>query len=93
MFFVNMAPRECRESDRYFDHGTVADSEAVLEVLGRGTPAVSSLPALLHYRPSQMPGAPAHSLGNANLVKAHALFEYLRDTVLPPLVPPAAVTP
>jgi lysophospholipase L1-like esterase len=93
MFFVNMAPRECRESDRYFDHGTVADSDAVLEVLGRDTPAVSSLPEFLHYRPSQMPGAPAHSLGNANQVKATALFDYLRDTVLPPLVPAAAVTP
>jgi lysophospholipase L1-like esterase len=93
MFFVNMAPRECPGADRYFDHGTFADNEAVLEVLGRGTPAVSSLPEFLHYRPSQMPGALGHSVGNANLVKANALFEYLRDTVLPPLVPAPAATP
>jgi hypothetical protein len=33
-----------------------------------------------------MPAASAHSLGNANLVKAKVLFEFLRDRVLPSLV-------
>ena len=87
-FFINMAPEECIEPDRYYDHGSRADSEALLEVLGRDTPAVSSWPEFLYYRPSQMPAASGHSLGNANLVKAQALFDFLRDRVLPPIVPP-----
>ena len=41
----------------------------------------------------QMPGASGHSIGNANLVKARALFEFLRRDVLPPLVPPLIATP
>jgi len=87
VFFANMAPFVCGGADRFIDHGTVADSDAVIEVLGNGTPAVSALPEFLHYRPSQMPAAAGHSLGNANLVKAKVLFEYLRDRVLPPLIP------
>ena len=50
----------------------------LLEVLGDGTPAVSSLRRYLHHRPSQMPGAGGHSVGNANRVKADVLFEFLR---------------
>ena len=83
----------CVDADRFVDHGTVIDSEAVVEVLGRGTPAVSSLPEFMHYRPSQMPAAGGHSLGNSNLVKAKVLFEYLRDQVLPPLLAAPAVSP
>lgn len=92
-FFVNIAPFACRSADRFIDHGTAADSDALLEVLGRGTPAVSALPELMHYRPSQMPAAAAHSRGNANLVKAKALFEYLRDQVLPAMLPPIPAQP
>ena len=87
MFFANLAPHECPGADRFFDHGSFADNDAVMRVLGGATPAVSALPELLHYRPSQVPGASSHSLGNANLVKAEALFRYLRDRVLPPLLP------
>jgi hypothetical protein len=93
VFFANMAPFVCGQADRFIDHGTVADSDAVIAVLGAGTPAVSSLPEFLHYRPSQMPAAAGHSLGNANLVKAKVLFEYLRDTVLPGMVPPVPANP
>ncbi|HEX4914173.1 MAG TPA: GDSL-type esterase/lipase family protein [Vicinamibacterales bacterium] len=87
VFFVNMAPFVCRGGDRFIDHATVADSDAVMAVLGNGTPAVSSLPEFLHYRPSEMPAAAGHSLGNSNLVKANVLFAYLRDRVLQPLLP------
>lgn len=87
VFFASMAPFVCSGADRFIDHGTVADSDAVMAVLANGTPAVSALPEFLHYRPSQMPAAAGHSLGNANLVKAKVLFEYLRDRVLPPLIP------
>jgi hypothetical protein len=34
-----------------------------------------------------MPLASGHAIGNANRVKADALFEYLSTTVLPPLLP------
>ena len=93
VFFANLAPFACSGADRFVDHGTVADSDAIIEVLGQGTPAVSSLPEFLHYRPSQMPAAAGHSIGNANLVKAKVLFEYLRDRVLPQILPGAVVTP
>jgi hypothetical protein len=93
VFFANMAPFVCGGADRFTDQGTVADSDAVIGILGAGTPAVSSLPEFMHYRPSQMPAAAGHSLGNSNLVKAKVLFEYLRDTVLPALVPPILANP
>jgi hypothetical protein len=87
VFFVNMAPRECGSADRFMDFGTGADNDALLEILGRGTPVVSSWREFLYYRPSQMPAAAGHSLGNSNVVKAQALSNFLRDRVLPPLVP------
>jgi lysophospholipase L1-like esterase len=89
MFFINMAPRICPDWDRYHDGGSLADDEALREVLGAGTPVASSTRAFLHYRPTQMPAASGHSLGNANRVKADALFDVLRTTVLPPLLTPA----
>jgi len=88
-FFINMAPDICGGEDRFFDSGTGEDNVALLEFLGRDTPAASSWGEFLYYRPSQMPAAAAHSLGNSNLVKAKALFEFLRDRVLPPLLPAA----
>lgn len=89
VFFANMAPFACPGRDRFIDQGTVADSEAVVEVLSQGTPAVSSLAEFMHYRPSQMPAAAGHSLGNSNMVKANVLFTFLRDRVLQPLLPAA----
>ena len=89
VFFANMAPTKCLTEDRFHDAGSLADDAAVLEVLGQGTPAVSSTRAFLHYRPSQMPAASGHSLGNANRVKADVLFEFLRDHTLPALLPSA----
>jgi hypothetical protein len=90
MFFINMAPRECKGADRFVDFGTGADNDALLEILGRDTPAVSSWGEFLYYRPSQMPLAAGHSLGNSNAVKAKALFEFVSARVLPPLLPLAA---
>lgn len=84
VFFINMAPNECPGHDR-FSAGDAAGDEAVLRnVLGDGTPVVSSLQAFLPYRPSQMPGASGHSIGNANRVKADALFDFLVSAGLLP---------
>ncbi|MEO8681192.1 MAG: GDSL-type esterase/lipase family protein [Vicinamibacterales bacterium] len=87
MFFINMAPIVCAGADRFVDGGTLGDDDAMLEVLGKGTPAVSSTRAFLHYHPSQMPAAGGHSLGNSNRVKADVLFDFLKTQVLPPLLP------
>jgi hypothetical protein len=86
VFFINIAPETCGDQDRFYNAGSLADDRVLLEVLGDGTPAVSSARRFLHYRPSQMPLAAGHSLGNSNLVKADVLFEFLRDRVLPPML-------
>ena len=39
--------------------------------------------AFRRVRPSQMPDAGGHAIGNANVVKAEALFAFLRDVLLP----------
>lgn len=77
MFFLNMAPKPCKGDDRFYDAGSFDEDALLLELLGEGTPAVSSLRAYLHHRPSQMPGAGGHSVGNANRVKADVLFDFL----------------
>lgn len=82
-FFINMAPNECSSADRYFDNGALEDDEALRKILGNGTPVGSSVRAYLPYRPSQMPGAAGHSSGNANRVKADALFDFLSAEILP----------
>jgi hypothetical protein len=87
VFFVNAAPEICRGQDRFYDGGSLADDAAVVDVLNDGTPAVSSARAFLHYRPSQMPFANGHSIGNSNRVKADVLFDFLRQSVLTPLFP------
>ena len=57
-----------------------------MRILRDGTPAVSSYDAFLHMRPSQMPNAAGHSIGNANVVKGNVLFEFLCGSVLPALM-------
>jgi len=76
-FFANMVPNVCPEEDRFFDNGAFEDEAALFAVLGRDTPAGSSMRAFLPYRPTEMPGAGGHSIGNANRVKADALFEFV----------------
>jgi hypothetical protein len=86
VFFINIAPETCQGQDRFYDAGSLADDRILREVLGQGTHVVSSAGRFLHYRPSQMPLAAGHALGNANAVKADVLFEFLRDRVLPSLL-------
>ena len=86
VFFVNGSPNICRPQDRFYDAGALAEDAALLSVMGDGSPAVSSTRAFLHWRPSQMPAAYGHSIGNANRVKADVLFEYL-TSLNPPLLP------
>ena len=74
----------------FYDGGSSDIDAFYLRMLGDGTPAVSCYDAFLHMRPSQMPNARAHAIGNANVVKADVLFEYLRRRVLPPPAPAPA---
>jgi len=80
-FFANVVPRTCEQEDVFMDGGSAALNRFYLEMLSAGTPAISVYDAFRPLRPSQMPDASGHSLGNANLVKADVLFAFLRDTV------------
>lgn len=92
VFFINMAPEACKDQDRFYNGGSLADDRVLLEVLGQGAAVVSSARAFLHYRPSQMPLAAGHSLGNSNAVKAGVLFDFLRERILPALLPAASIS-
>jgi hypothetical protein len=83
--FLNDAPATCGpepETDFFYDGGTRAIDRFYQHVIGDGLRVVSAYDAFMHTRPSQMPGASEHSIGNANVVKADVLFEFLRDHVL-----------
>jgi len=82
LFFVNDAPASCPGQDVFDPRPTGGLDKYMLSILGRDTPAVSSHDAFVHYRPSTMPNADGHSLGNANAVKADVLFAFVRDRVL-----------
>ena len=87
LFFVNDVPPICPDGDVFYDGGSSAIDAFYLRILGEDTPAVSCYNAFLHVRPSQMPNASAHAIGNANVVKADVLFDYLVRRVLPPPTP------
>jgi len=89
VFFANDAPPICHDTattDLFYDGGSKAVDALYTRILSDGTPVVSSYDAFLHMRPSQMPNAAGHSIGNANVVKANVLFEFLRGSVLPALM-------
>ena len=87
LFFLNVSPRPCPDSDEtFFDQGPTGLNPFFMHVIDDGgMPVVSTHDALLHRRPSQMPGWSGHSFGNTNVVKAGVLFSYLRERVLPSL--------
>lgn len=84
VFFLNVVPVVCPDGDIYYDGGISVENDLFLKTVSRSMPAVSTLDAFLHRRPSQMPYAQAHAIGNANLTKAETLFEYLKDRQLVP---------
>ena len=81
-FFVNAAPADCIGQDAFDDSVTKGLDDRILALLRNGTPAVSSHDAFMRFKPSTMPRANGHSIGNANDVKAGVLFTFLRDRVL-----------
>lgn len=87
VFFLNVVPPACPDGDVFHDDGARRLNDLLLGVMGEGTPAVSAFDHFLARRPSQMPDASAHAIGNANMTKAEALFDFLSSRVLPPLLP------
>ncbi len=78
MFFLNLVPPVCPDGDFFYD-GKSIEHQYFVRLFSEGrTPTVSAYPAFLHVRPSQMPRAEAHAIGNANQLKAETLFNYLR---------------
>lgn len=89
VFFLNVIPLVCPDGDMFYDGGVGLENRRFLEVMGESTPVFSVFDTFLHRRPSQMPEAKAHAIGNANLTKAEALFAYLKDRVFPAINHPA----
>lgn len=85
VFFLNLVPPVCPYGDIFYD-GKSLENGFFLRLFADSAPAVSAYGAFLRVRPSQMPLAEAHAIGNSNQVKAEALFDYLQMAVLPPLV-------
>lgn len=87
MFFLNVPPQPCPDSDEtFYDDDGYGLNALFMRVISNGMPVVSAHDAFLHRRPSQMPGWGGHSFGNTNVVKADVLFAYLRDRLLPTLM-------
>jgi hypothetical protein len=89
VFFLNVIPPVCPDQEHFYDGGVAQENALFLRIMGEGTPAVSAYDAFLHRLPAEMPMAVAHAIGNANHTKAEVLFEYLRDHLLPSLLPPS----
>ncbi|MGQ0736172.1 MAG: SGNH/GDSL hydrolase family protein [Acidobacteriota bacterium] len=87
VFFLNIVPPICPDGDFFYEGTTRLMNDFLMRILADGTPAVSSLDAFLRRRPSQMPAARAHAIGNANMTKAEVLFDYVREAVKRPASP------
>jgi lysophospholipase L1-like esterase len=79
MFFLNLIPPVCPDGDYFYDGKSIEHEYFVKLFSESGTPTVSAYPAFLHVRPSQMPRAEAHAIGNANQLKAEAVFKQLQQ--------------
>jgi lysophospholipase L1-like esterase len=84
VFFLNLVPLVCPDGDWFYDGGSETLNTFFTETFSDGVPTVSTYDELRHRRPSQMPSASAHAIGNTNLVKADVLFHFVRDRITPP---------
>lgn len=84
-FFLNLIPPICPGADWFYD-GKSLEHDFLLRLFTDAGPTVSAYPAFLHTKPSEMPLAEAHAIGNANQLKAETLSAYLQETVLPSLL-------
>jgi hypothetical protein len=89
LFFVNDVPLVCPNGDFFYGEPVRQENDLFLRVMGDGTPAVSVFDAFLHRRPSQMPQAIGHAIGNSNATKAETLFTFFTTELVPRLHHPA----
>jgi len=87
VFFLNYIPRQCPDGDFFYDAMALEHDFLVRLFSDGGTSTVSAYPHFLRVRPSQMPLAEAHAIGNSNQLKAEILFDYLRDRLAAELAP------
>ncbi len=80
LFFLNLVPPVCPDGDFFYD-GKSIEHDYFTQLFENGTPTVSAYPAFMRVKPSEMPLAEAHAIGNANQLKAEVLFEYLKPTL------------
>lgn len=80
-FFLNIVPPVCPDGDWFYDARSLENAYFV-QLFGQGTPVVSAYDRFLRAKPSQMPLAEAHSIGNSNQLKADVLFDFLRESGL-----------
>jgi hypothetical protein len=86
LFFVNMAPNLCRSDDIFYDGNMRPLHDFFVDVLkSTGVPVISSYESFSHYRPSQVPLANGHSLGNSNWLKASLLFDFVSRAATEPI--------
>ena len=79
VFFLNLIPPACSGDDFFYD-GKSIEHAFFLKLFSDAAPTVSAYPAFLRVKPSQMPLAEAHAIGNANELKAEILFQFLQST-------------
>jgi hypothetical protein len=77
VFFLNVVPPPCPNGDFFYGKDVRPLHDLYMQVLSSSLPAATAFDTFLRRRPSQMPAARAHAIGNSNLTKAEALFEYL----------------
>lgn len=82
-FFINPHMVRCRDGDYFDPVGPAVEDRFLLGILSEGTPAGSAFDEFRRHRPSQMPFFDGHTVGNSNVVKATALFDFLRQQVFP----------
>jgi lysophospholipase L1-like esterase len=81
LFFLNYIPPVCPDHDMFYDGGSAAINDFFVRIMSHGAPTVSAYDELRHHRPSQMPNACCHAIGNTNAVKAGVLFNFVRDRI------------
>jgi len=84
VFFINIAPDKTPPDQdgnpimpRFIDGVHNEMNDWFMDIMGKGTPVLSSYDAFWSYSPDEVPGAEQHSLATANLVKADILFNFI----------------
>ena len=80
VFFLNLVPPFCPGDDFFYD-ARPREHEFFYKLFSDGVPTVSAYREFLLVKPSEMPQAEAHAIGNSNLLKAEILLKGLRESL------------